>query len=326
VLYMNSFYTNEPGIKVKLIFNPSAGANSKSPVQLMDIIEEMQAWRLIPEAYLIKPDGDLPGMIKDALDQGIQLFVVCGGDGTISAVARELSGTKATLGIIPTGTQNNVAFSLGIPKEIPAAIALLRTGRRTKVDVGMVACGETVTPFMELCSIGLFSTIFSSIDDIQHGNLLRIGDFLAALVKTPPAEMRLLLDGGQEILTSGHVLLICNMPCVIRHYSIGSEACFQDGYLDILLFSCLTKMDLMEYVVKGPGADMEEDPRIQRYRVRRADIKTEPAMPVMADGRALGEGRVQIEIQDHSLTVMAAHTSPKSAQKSGEKLEKQTVR
>ena len=106
------------------------------------MIHEMQAWKLVPEAFLVEAGCDLPGAIQDALAQGIRMFVVCGGDGTILAVAEALIGTRATLGIIPTGTQNNVALSLGIPADIPAAIALLRTGRRIKVDVGLAGCRQ----------------------------------------------------------------------------------------------------------------------------------------------------------------------------------------
>ena len=107
-------------MRVKLIFNPGSGKAGESPVQLMDVISEMQAWRLVPEAYLVEPGSDLPAVVQNALDDGIRMFVVCGGDGTIDAIAGALAGTKATLGIIPTGTQNNVALSLGIPEDIPS--------------------------------------------------------------------------------------------------------------------------------------------------------------------------------------------------------------
>ena len=100
----------------------------------MDVISAMQAWKLVPEAYLVEPGIDLPAVVHDAFQDGIRMFVVCGGDGTIDVVAGALAGTTATLGIIPTGTQNNIALSLGIPADIPACIAILRTGRRIKVD------------------------------------------------------------------------------------------------------------------------------------------------------------------------------------------------
>jgi diacylglycerol kinase (ATP) len=146
-------------MRAKLIFNPSAGSARASPIEIVDVIQEMQAWKLIPEAYLVEPGADLPGVVQDALARGIRLFVVCGGDGTISAVARTLAGTKATLGIIPIGTQNNTALSLNIPNDIPAAIAILRTGRRIKVDIGMATCGNISTPFLEVCSVGLISSM-----------------------------------------------------------------------------------------------------------------------------------------------------------------------
>jgi diacylglycerol kinase (ATP) len=194
-------------MRVKLIFNPGSGMVGESPVQLMDVLREMQAWKLVPETFLVEPGCDLPAVVHNALEDGIRMFVVCGGDGTIDAMAGILVGTPAILGIIPTGTRNNVALSLGIPEDIPAAIAILRTGRRVKVDVGLAECGEIKQSFLEVCSVGLISTLFPAADDIQHGKLARIGDFLATLVSSPPAEMHLILDGKQKIKTVGHVVL-----------------------------------------------------------------------------------------------------------------------
>jgi diacylglycerol kinase family enzyme len=301
---------NKRPMPAKLIFNPGAGATAESTVQFMDVIREMQAWKLVPEAFLVEPGCDLPGVVQAALTQGIRMFVVCGGDGTISSVAKILAGTQATLGVIPLGTQNNVALSLGIPNDIPAAIAILRNGRRIKIDIGMATCGNISTPFLEVCSVGLISTLFPSVDDIQHGNLARFGDFLASLVASPPAEIRLLLDNKQEIRNLGHVVLVSNMPYLGAHYQFGSATAFKDGLLDVLFFADLSKMDLLGYIFKGVGEGNPEDPRIQHFHVRRLDIDTHPAMPIMLDGTPLGEGRVQIEIRRHALAVMVNQPAP----------------
>lgn len=166
----------------------------------MDVISAMQAWKLVPEAFLVEPGCDLLAVVHNTLKDGIRMFVVCGGDSTIDVMAGTLAGTNAALEIIPTGTQNNVALSLGIPTDIPAAIAILRTGRRLKVDMGLAACGEIKQPFLEVCSVGLLSDLFPAADDIQHGNLAGMGDFLATL------------DGKQEIDTLCNVALVSNMP------------------------------------------------------------------------------------------------------------------
>jgi diacylglycerol kinase (ATP) len=322
---MEDYTSNKRRKRAKLIFNPSAGAARLSPVEIVDVIHEMQTWNLVPEAFLIEPGINLQEVVKDAIAQEIQMFVVCGGDGTISSVARSLAGTKATLGIIPIGTQNNTALSLGIPADVASAIAILRNGRRIKVDVGQATCDGITTPFLEVCSVGLVSTLFPSADDIQHGNIARVGDFLATLASSPPADIHLVLDNQQEIRDQGHVLLVSNMPHVGFHYQIGAPSSFKDGLLDVLFFAELSKLELLGYVLQGVGEEGKQaDPRIQHYHVRRVEIDTHPAMQVMADGNALGEGQVSIEVQRHALSVMVGQPLPKTLPEPGEGHEQQT--
>jgi diacylglycerol kinase family enzyme len=92
-------------------------------------------------------------------------------------------------------------------------------------------------PFIEVCSVGLASALLPSADDIQHGNLARVGDFLATLVGAPASEIRLVLDDEQEISGPGYVVLVSNMPYVGPNYWIGAEASASDGLLDVLFFA-----------------------------------------------------------------------------------------
>jgi diacylglycerol kinase (ATP) len=317
-----SHTTHKRRMRVKLIFNPGAGAARSSPIELVEVIREMQAWKLVPEAFLVEPGCDLPGVVRNALAQGIRLFVVCGGDGTISSVANILAGTRATLGIIPSGTQNNTALSLNIPVDISDAIAILRTGRKIKVDVGVATCGNIHTNFLEVCSVGLISTLFPSADDIQHGNLVRVGDFLSTLAASPPAEIHLLLENKQEIHNLGHVVLVSNMPYIGFHYQLGTPESFKDGLLDVLFFADLSKLDLLGYVFQGVGEGKPEDSRIQHFHVRRVDIDTHPAMPVMVDGTPIGEGSVRIQVQPKALAVMVGPSTPAILGETGETIAK----
>lgn len=308
--------------RVKLIFNVKSGTNEESPLQLINVIQELQALDFLTEVYLIEPNCDMNMIVQDAIFQGINLFVVCGGDGTVSSVAKAMIGTNATLGIIPTGTQNNIALSLKIPTDIPSTIAILRTGRRVKVDMGIATCGNNSTPFIEICSVGLFSNLFPVVDEIQHGNITHIGDFLTTLTASPPSEIHLLLDDNQEIQKLGHVVLVSNMPYVGQHYIVGADDAYNDGLLDVTFFADLSKIDLVGYVVKGPGTSTQEDPRIQHFRVRKVAIGTHPDMPIMADGITIGNGMVEIEVRSNALTVMTPKTATNKNVESGEILEK----
>ncbi|MHB9033235.1 MAG: diacylglycerol/lipid kinase family protein [Anaerolineae bacterium] len=288
----------------KLLFNPGAGAARNPPANLADIVRELQAWNIVPETYLVEPGSDVAGAVNDALARGIRLFVVCGGDGTVSPVAGMLAGTPATLGIIPIGTRNNTALSLGIPEDIPTAIAYLRQGRRIKVDIGMATCGQVTKPFLEVCSVGLVSTLFPYADDIQHGNLARIGDLLAALVSTPPGEIHMTLDSQVERRQMGYVVLASNMPYIGLHYLVGDAKSHNDGLLDVLFFADLSKLDLLSYVFQGVGKGKQEDERIEHFHVRSLDIATQPGMPIMIDGTPLGEGAVHLEVRKRVVGVM----------------------
>lgn len=299
--------------KVKLIFNPSSGAANESSQQLMDTVEKMQALNLIPEVYMLKRGFDLYAVAQEhKAKEKNMLFAACGGDGTVSAVARALTGLPSvTMGIIPTGTQNNIALSLGIPNNIEEAVSILRKGRRMLLDSCIVSCNQIVMPFFEVCSIGLVSAIFPAADDIQHGKLKRIGDFLGALVEMPPSGITMVLDGERKVFRKGHVVLIANMPFFGRHYKIGGDECFCDGLLDILIFSQLSKLDLMGYAIKGGDIHAPQDPRIEHFFAREAELYTAPFMPVMADGIALGEGVVKVRVCKGCLGVMTAPSSKK---------------
>jgi diacylglycerol kinase family enzyme len=102
------------------------------------------------------------------------------------------------------------------------------------------------------------------------------------------------------------------MPYIGLHYRVGEADSFNDGLLDVLFFADLSKLDLLGYVFQGVGTSGSEDPRIQHYRVRKVEIDTHPAMSVMADGNALGEGPVRIEVRRRVLAVMVGSPVPEA--------------
>jgi diacylglycerol kinase family enzyme len=123
--------------------------------------------------------------------------------------------------------------------------------------------------------------------------------------------MHLVLDGKQEINTLCHAVLVSNMPYIGPHFQVGTPASMNDGLLDVLLFADLSKMDLLGYAVQAArvGGGLEDE-RIQHYHVRRVDVDTNPAMPVMVDGSALGEGPLHIRVKRRALAVMVDEPAP----------------
>ena len=297
---------NDRPIRAKLIFNPFSGRWDESPAQLFQILTHLQAWRIHPEVTLVGPNMRLVEVVEDAIQRGMRLILVSGGDGTIDIAAGAMVDTEATLGILPTGTRNNIALSLGIPTgDLAKAVALLRRGRRVRIDVGQAHSGRSHPWFLELASVGLVSALYPGADELQHGNLARISDLLATLISMPVAEMRLNLEGGkQPISTMGHVVLAANMPYLGPNFRLAENISPFDGLIDVFVFANLNKLELLGYAVQMVGG-IPQDARIQHYQVSRLEVRTIPRMPVLADGNLLGEASLRIIMHKQCLAVMA---------------------
>jgi diacylglycerol kinase (ATP) len=291
-------------LRAKLIFNAGSGKTEESPQQLASILSEMQDQQILPEVYTTRPDSRLEDVVQDAIKSGIKLIVVAGGDGTIDNIAGAMVGSEATLGIIPTGTRNNVAFNLGITVDIASSVALLRHGRRMKLDVGRVHCGHSRTWFLEGVALGLISDLYPMADDIQHGKLAQIGGLLSTLVSATPSRLRINLDGHQHLATTAHMMLITNMPFLGPHFQISPNVSFKDGRLDIFTFSDMSKLNMLSHAMRSRGGSLEEA-GIKHYRAKHVTIASNPQMPVLTDGTQLGQGSLSVHVHPRALRVMA---------------------
>ena len=298
-------------MKAKLIFNPAAGNPTESAVQLVELLGHLQSQKIETEVILVQPTHRLHLVARSAARAGAKMVIVSGGDGTIENVALGLVGTKTTLGIIPTGTRNNLARSLNIPtNDIAAAVALLRKGRRLKIDVGLMRHRKASRCFLEAGVIGLASALYSSADDFQHGDYGKITEFISTLVAATPSEIHLRLHHQRkEIVTNAHMVLIANMPYMGANFQVAPDVVFDDRLLDVFVYSDLNKRDLIGQAMQSSTS--APDARIQRYRAKAISITTNPAMPVMVDGVSLGvgDGPVTVQLHQHHLRVMAGLAS-----------------
>lgn len=299
-------------LRAKLIFNATAGQPEDSPRQLAEIVSEMQNWNILPEVYMVRSESKIEEVVRSSIRRGIKLVVVAGGDGTIDSVAGAVVGSNATLGIIPTGTRNNVGFNLGIGGSIAAAVALLREGRRLKIDVGNLNSGGANHWFLEAAAMGLLTDLYPAADNIQHGDLAQIGNLLSTFVASAPSQLRMVFDGNKPLDTSAYMVLIANMPYIGPRFQISPSVSYNDGYLDVFVFSDMTKLDLLSYAMQSTGG-APDDERIQHFRTRRLTIQSDPPMPVLADGILLEQGLVTALVHPCALMVMAGAAEPANA-------------
>jgi diacylglycerol kinase (ATP) len=291
-------------LRAKLIFNAGSGRPEESPQQLATILSEMQDQQILPEVHTVRPESRLEAVVHHAITAGIKLIVVAGGDGTIDSVVGAMVGSDVTLGIIPTGTRNNVAFNLGVTGDLAESVALLRHGRRLKIDVGRVRCGRSRHWFLELASLGLLSDLYPMADDLQHGGLGQIGALLSTLISATPSRLRVSLDGHKLLGTTAHMILVTNMPFLGPRFQISRNVSFRDGRLDVFAFSDMTKLSMLSHAILSRG-DLVKDAGVTHYRAQHVAITARPPMSALADGIPLGQGSVSVRVHPRALKVVA---------------------
>lgn len=301
-------------LRAKLIFNTISGHADESPAQLTQILTEMQNQQIMPEVFIVQPDSDVGAVVRRAVRDGTKLIVVSGGDGTVETVAANMVGSPVTLGIIPTGTRNNLALNLRIPLAIPEAVAILRNGAAHRIDVGKASANGKRHYFLELATLGLLSDMYPIADQFQHGDIALIGELVKTFVSATPNEIHLTLDDNKKITANAHLVLVANMPYLGPNFQIDPNVSSTDGTLDIYMLPEATKFHLISFALRSLAGTVDQA-SIQHFRAKRLRIRSNPPMSTLADGIDLGAGPVKIEVLPRALAVMAGSTRGKGPNK-----------
>lgn len=313
-------------VYAKLIANPGAGKPEESPKQLELASRYLQQHGIEVNVALAKPKEEAIPLAKQAVKEGYDMVIAMGGDGTLEAVLRGMVGTKTPMGIIPVGTQNNVAKSLGIPIDLEQACALIASRNVRKLDVGRVKVknGKKLF-FFELTAIGLVAALYPKANKLQDGKdrLSKLKDVALTLIhQEPEPEVFLTLDDESKIKVNTMLVVVSNAPMFGANFLVAPDASVNDGYLDVSVYPNFSKTELLAYYAKIRDEGFSANEKVQRYRACKIEIKTNPKMDVMADGVMLGKGRVEIKSKPGSLWMITPedHVAPPALMKNVEEL------
>src|SRR5688500_5101103 len=160
---------------VALIHNPDAGEG---------VYEKQDLERLFRDAgHEVDAFGERRAAIERAVASGADVLVVAGGDGSVAKTAISLHrhGSKLPLSILPVGTANNIARSLGIDAATPVLIKSLAAAQPVRLDIGRATGPWGATAFVEAAGVGFFGTMLHA----EHSLRTKVERFLRNL--RPPS-------------------------------------------------------------------------------------------------------------------------------------------
>jgi len=302
---------NKP-VRVKLIANPGAGDVSEAASRIDQVTRYLMDYGLKVDVALAHPKRGAIPIAKKAVKDGYDAVIAMGGDGTIGVVIRGIAGSKVRLGIIPAGTENDIARSLGIPEDLKEACALIASGHTRKLDLGQISTSKRKKfYFFMVAAIGLTATLYPQISEVPEGKLSGIKDAVMTLFKfESKPTVFLTLDDESKIEVETMLVTVANTPLTGAKNLVAPDASMEDGLLDIAVYPDFSKAELLSYFVKSAHEGSTPDGKIQRYRARKIKVKTSPKLDVAAEGIILGKGTAWIKILPKALRVIAPEPGP----------------
>jgi diacylglycerol kinase (ATP) len=145
-----------------IIYNPTSGYSRHRRLRdLAEAAEILKAAGIQADLAETTHSGAATALARQAVREGRDLVIACGGDGTNNEVVNGLAGSQVPLAVLPAGTANIFAKELGIPWDIPAAARLIPNAGRVRIALGAVTRAETTqnisdaaTPRYFLCVSG----------------------------------------------------------------------------------------------------------------------------------------------------------------------------
>lgn len=293
--------------RIKLIANPGSGEASEATARLEQATRFLLDLGLDVDVALARPVRKMVPIAKKAVKKGYSTVIAMGGDGTVSAVIRGIVGSDVHFGIIPAGTSNDIAASLGIPEDLKQACELIAAGNIRKLDLARISTKkEKKFVFFMVTTVGLSTELYPHIKDVPHGDLSNIKDAVMTLLHAKPdPTVYLTLDGESKIKVRSMLVTVANTPVIGAKNLVAPDASMEDGLLDIAVYPGSSKAELLAYFARSANQREVPDGKIQRYRARKIKIKTDPKLEIAAEGIVLGRGKAKIKVLPRALRVIA---------------------
>ena len=245
-------------MRVTLIHNPGAGKQGKGSAEQM-------TEALTDAGHEVRYQSSKDDGWKKALKKPADLIVVAAGDGTVARVTRRMVGRGVPVALLPSGTANNIARSLGlVERPFEELIRGWESARRVKLDVGVAAGPWGERYFVEGLGTGLFASLLAKSEGKEKkknkngskkkkppkgpgavdGALRRLRDLAEHL---EPVEVEARLD-GKDI--SGNYILLeaVNLRYIGPNLHLAHDSNPSDGELDVVLVSESERKRLVYYL------------------------------------------------------------------------------
>jgi diacylglycerol kinase (ATP) len=290
-------------LRVLIVVNPNA---SRAP-EALPRIEPWFADRAQATMVVTHKKKDLKRILK-TVGPAADRIVIGGGDGTMSKALPALLEVQKPVAVLPLGTANDFARTLGIPADPLEAARISLEGRAHRIDVGLA----NDMPFLNVASVGVASQVIEA----QSKELKRKWRVLAYAIgllraarDLQPFFVDLDIDDGPPWSAPVYQVSIGNGRYHGGGLTVAKEAAIDDGKLHLYVVYPGTFWQLVACVTHLRFGLMR--PKVlDRHTARRVTLRTRRPRPVDADGRHATETPAEFTLLPQSLTMLVPQALP----------------
>ncbi len=282
------------------VVNPNAG-QGRAGHTWQRIVQELDRRKVQYSFVETSVPGEATDLTRDIVEAGYPVVVGVGGDGTMHEIAGGL-GPETILGVIPSGTGNDFALSLGIPTDPLAALDVLLSAKPQKIDRPSI----NGRPFLNMSGVGFDATVAKRVREKPprgSGSLPYVIMALRVLAKYQNPRLTIELD-GKRIEENVFLVAVGNGAYCAGGMHMCPKASLQDGQFDVCIARDLSKTEALLNMVRIFKGKHIHHPKVSYLRARHVRIFGEQ-VPLYADGEPLGETPVEYSLEPQSLTVLA---------------------
>lgn len=270
------------------------------------VLDGLRAAGLEPAVLPASTGAEAERLAAAAVASGVAGVVAVGGDGAAHAALQAVAGTTTPLGLVPTGTGNDLALALGVPADPLAAVRAvgedLASGRARTVDAGRV--GERWWATVLCC--GFDSAVTDRANRLRWPRGRRRYDLavLLELARLRPYEMTVTLDGATRTLPATMVA-VGNTAWYGGGLRICPDADPADGLLDVTVVGATSRLELIRTKPRLADGTHVLHPSVEVVRTARIELAC-PGVTTYADGEPVAPLPVVVECVPGALRVAGA--------------------
>lgn len=274
----------------------------------------------MPTPLVMASSAEDPGyvMTERALEQGADVVIAAGGDGTVRAVADVLAGTETALGVLPLGTGNLFARNIGLPfSRLETCVDEAIHGMSRRVDTLDLTLERADGSRAQETSLviaggGLDAEVMGDTREAlkQRAGWLAYGEAGLRHVTGKPRSITVTLDDGEPETYRVRSVLMANCGSLQAGMVLVPSARFDDGKLDAVLFTPRHVVDWAKIITKTVARFKADIPVMKVRQAEHTVVSMAEPMPFQIDGDAVGEVvRVETRVRPASLLVNGVSTT-----------------